>query len=228
MPNNDRVENLSKAASWLSGYDIVALQEVDAGSMRSEFINQVEYLANRGGFDHFHQQQNRRIGSFAAHSNGLLSRLASTHVIHHKLPSRIPGRGALQINVESGGTQIVILSAHLSLGRRTRERQLCYIARIVQQYPHFIIMGDMNCPIDSVSQVFDRLKLAVQPVTVSQATYPRWNPKHCFDQIWVSQSLEIVKSEVLNLGVSDHLPIAMEIEIPLNTTTFPIAKRYLN
>ncbi len=132
------------------------------------------------------------------------------------------------MNIESDGRQIVILSVHLSLGNRAREQQLNYIAQIIRQHPYFIIMGDMNCPTDTVSGVFKSLGLAIQPVKPNQATYPRWKPKHCYDQIWVSQSLDIVKTEVLNLGVSDHLPIAMEIEIPPETPTQSIPKRFLN
>ena len=228
MPNSARTKNLNNAARWLSEYDIVALQEVDAGSIRSDFINHVEFLARRGGFAHYHQQQTRRIGTFAAHANGVLSKLASTHVIHHKLPSRIPGRGALQVNFESGGQQIMVLSVHLSLGQKARELQLQYIAEIIQQHPYFIIMGDMNCPADTVSGIFSSMGIAVQPVKANQATYPRWKPKHCYDQIWVSRSLNVIKTEVLNLGVSDHLPVAMEIEIPLYPVSESIPSRYLN
>jgi len=228
LPDFERTKNLNDAASWLSNYDIVALQEVDAGSLRSDFINHIEFLAHHGGFAHYHQQQNRRIGTFAAHANGVLSKLASSHVVHHKLPSRIPGRGALQVNFESGGRQIVVLSVHLSLGQRARERQLEYIAEIIHQHPYFIIMGDMNCPADTVSNLLSNMGIAVQPVTAEQATYPRWKPKHCYDQIWVSRSLNIIKTEVLNLGVSDHLPIAMEIEIPNHPVATSIPKKHLN
>jgi len=228
LPDSERTINLHNAANWLSDYDIVALQEVDAGSIRSDFINQVEFLAQRGGFAHYHQQQNRRIGTFAAHANGLLSKLASTHVIHHKLPSRIPGRGALQVNFESGGHQIVVLSVHLSLGKRARELQLQYIAEIIQQHRYFIIMGDMNCPANTVSNSLSKMGIAVQPATAEHATYPRWKPKHCYDQIWVSRSLNVINMEVLNLGVSDHLPVSMEIEVPLDPVSETIPNRHLN
>lgn len=214
LPDSTRAGNLSNVADWLSNYDIVALQEVDAGSLRSQFINQVAFLADRGGFPHYHQQQNRRVAGLAAHSNGLLSKFASKHVIHHKLPGRIPGRGALQVNFEAGSNQILVLSVHLSLSHKARKLQLKYIAELLTEIPFFIIMGDMNCPTHKVSQEFESLGLKVQQGRQASPTFPRWKPKHCFDQIWVSQSLNIIKTEVLDLGVSDHRPISMEIEIP--------------
>ena len=227
LPDSKRASNLRRAANWLSSYDIVALQEVDAGSLRSQFVNQVAFLANEGGFPHYHQQQNRRVAGLAAHSNGLLSKFASSHAIHHRLPGKIPGRGALEVTFGSGSRQVLVLSVHLSLSHSARKLQLKYIAELVKEIPFFVIMGDMNCPTYKVSQAFDKLGLKVKQSKHSSPTFPRWNPKHCFDQIWVSDSLNIIKSEVLDLGVSDHLPISMEIEIP-DSHQQSIPRKHLN
>src|SRR5690606_39930461 len=45
LPNRRRYENLDRIATLLSQYDVVALQECDGGSLRSGYINQVQYLA---------------------------------------------------------------------------------------------------------------------------------------------------------------------------------------
>jgi len=219
LPDSKRTNNLRNVANWLSNYDIVALQEVDAGSLRTQFINQIAFLADQGGFPHYHQQQNRHIAGIAAHSNGILSKFPSSHAIHHKLPSRIPGRGALQVTYGSGQHQILVLSVHLSLSHKARLQQLGYIAEILNKTPYFIIMGDMNCPVGDVANTLGRLGLKIKHGKNIKPTFPRWKPKHSFDQILVSESLNIIRSEVLNLGVSDHLPISMEIEIPKNDTT---------
>jgi len=214
LPDSKRNENLSRVADWLSEYDVVALQEVDAGSLRSQYINQIEFLAHKGGFPHFHQQQNRNFAGLTAHANGVLTKYQSTQVTLHKLPGRISGRGALEINIESKGSAIKIISAHLALGQRARRSQLEYIANLVKNTEHFVIMGDMNCNKDTVLDVFKSAKIKVRRNPLISPTYPRWKPKYCYDQIWISENLEIIKSRVLNLGVSDHLPIMMEIEIP--------------
>lgn len=229
LPDSKRDFNLTNAANWLADYDIVALQEVDGGSLRSRFVNQVAFLAKLAGFPHYHQQQNRRVAGLAAHSNGLLSKFASSHVIHHKLPGKIPGRGALQVNFDSGEQQILILSVHLSLSHNARRQQLKYIANILKRTPYFVIMGDMNCPTEVVAEELEKLGLLVKQANHQSPTFPRWKPKYCFDQIWVSQSLNIIKGEVLNLGVSDHLPISLEIEIPTDKKiNHPIPKRFVN
>ena len=50
LPHPRSFVNLDRIAHLVSDYDVVALQEADGGSMRSYFINQVEYLARRGRF----------------------------------------------------------------------------------------------------------------------------------------------------------------------------------
>lgn len=214
LPDSRRQANLTEIAHWLSAYDIVALQEVDAGSMRTHFINQVAYLAQKGGFPHWHYQQNRHIGKMAAHANGLLAKHPVDHVVYHKLPGRIAGRGALQVAFGQGNHQLIVLSVHLALSPRARQKQLAYISELLLGFRYFVVMGDMNCDPASTASQFNKYGLGAHLDENYQPTFPRWKPKHQFDQIWVSNNLEIVSSEVIDLGVSDHLPIAMEIKIP--------------
>ena len=47
LPHRARIQNLNRIAALLSGYDMVSLQEVDAGSLRSGFVDITEYLAHR-------------------------------------------------------------------------------------------------------------------------------------------------------------------------------------
>ena len=216
LPDLDKSDNVTRAANWLSKYDVVALQEVDAGSLRSLYINHIELLAKKGGFPHYHQQQNRNLAGLAAHANGLLTKYQSSQVREHKLPGRISGRGALEIDIDSNGCNIKIISAHLALGQKSRKLQLEYIANLVQDSEHFVFMGDMNCKKETVLNAFNNANINVTRNSLLSPTYPRWKPKHCYDQIWVSEGINIIKSQVLNLGVSDHLPVSMEIEVPFS------------
>jgi len=49
LPSRHRIHNLDRIAQVLRGYDLVGLQEVDAGSLRSGFLDMTEYLAQRAG-----------------------------------------------------------------------------------------------------------------------------------------------------------------------------------
>ena len=44
--------------------------------------------------------------------------------------------------------------------------------------------------------------------------FPSWRPLRRFDHILVSDSLRLTDSRVLDYALSDHLPIAVEIELP--------------
>ncbi|MEW7976367.1 MAG: hypothetical protein AB2814_02600 [Candidatus Sedimenticola endophacoides] len=99
LPHRKRLLNLNRIAAMVGRYDIVGLQEVDSGSLRSGFVDQTEYLARQAGFPHWHKQINRRLCKLAQHSNGLLSRIRPAEVREY----RLPGRGAICIAVSVRG-----------------------------------------------------------------------------------------------------------------------------
>lgn len=214
LPFPDRCDNLDRIAALVADFDFVALQEVDAGSLRSGFINQTKYLSLRARFPYWYDQTNRRLGHFARHSIGLLSRFKPDVVLEHKLPGMIPGRGALLACFERAAQSLAILVVHLALGRRGRARQLAYIADVVREHPNIVVMGDLNCPIDSreACGLLDRTGLIGWHETVH--TYPSWRPSRSLDHILVSPSLTVEKAEVLDCPFSDHLPITMDISLP--------------
>lgn len=214
LPHSQRFENLDRIAELLSGYDIVALQEVDAGSHRTGNINLIEYLARQADYAFWHHQVNRDFAGFARHANGLLSRMLPTEVTEHRLPGFIPGRGALVARFGDSHEPLVVVLIHLALGRRTRLLQLDFIADLVMQYPHVVLMGDMNCEPGSPEMrlLFSRTHLR-EPVE-EFCTFPSWRPMRNIDHILVTPDLHVTGCHVLNHALSDHLPIAMEVSLP--------------
>ncbi len=216
LPHPRRHINLSRIAEVISEYDIVALQEVDAGSLRSDYVNQVEHLAKLAGFPYWHLQRNRNLAKIAAHANGLLSNISAEVVTDHSLPGIIPGRGALQASFGCGEQPLIIMVVHLALSHRARCRQLKYIAEALSGFQHFILMGDMNCePEDVVSQLI-QYGVPAKRLTNQQLlpTYPSWKPSKQLDQIVTSDHLQVERVHVVSEMISDHLPIAMEICLP--------------
>ncbi len=214
LPNTERMNNLSNIARVVADYDVIGLQEVDAGSLRSGFINQTEYIADKAQFPYWFHQTNRRLGKLAQHSNGVVSRFRPLTVDDHKLPGPIPGRGAMFVYFGSYHNPLVIVIMHLALGKRTRLRQLSYVASQLRKYEHVIVMGDLNCPSNSIE-----VKLLINNANLREPkhdllTFPSWNPERNIDHILVSPSLRVEKVSVLNCTYSDHLPIAMEVILP--------------
>lgn len=214
LPHATRQDNLGDIADLISAFDIVALQEVDAGSIRSNYINQIEYLAHLGGFPYWYWQLNRSLGRFAQQCNGVLSRYSAHQVDNHKLPGLIPGRGAMALYFGTGDEQLLVIALHLSLSRRARHQQLAYIADLIQGYPHVIVMGDMNSPCYHLMTDSPLKNTDLIPVNEHQNTFPSWRPSRNLDHFFVTPSLTVESVSVLNHPYSDHLPITLDVTLP--------------
>ena len=217
VPLRERLANLNRIAHHLDHYDIVGLQEVDSGSLRSGFLDQTEYLAHRSGFPYWYRQVNRNLGKIAKHSNGVLSRVRPMSFDDHKLPG-LPGRGAIVVKYETTDSPLLVAILHLSLGRRARTMQLDYISELIQEDSHLVIMGDFNCGYKDKEMLDMIEKSGLQVPGENQNTYPSWRPMHKLDHILVSPSLTVENSSVLEYSGSDHLPISLEIALPEGIT----------
>ena len=212
LPAPGRAGNLQRIGALLGDYDLVALQEVDGGSLRSGYINQVERLAELGAFPYWYQQLNRNLGRLAQHSNGVLSRLRPDQLEDHPLPGP-PGRGAILLRFGEGSDALAVVMMHLSLGARTRTRQLAYIRELIQGYRHVVLMGDMNTHAIDLLQHSPLRDLGLMAPQI-EATFPSWRPQRCLDHILLSPELVLERVEVLSQPISDHLPVAVDIRLP--------------
>lgn len=214
LPHRERLHNLNRIANLLQEFDLVGLQEVDAGSLRSGFIDQTEYLAHQARFPHWYKQVNRNLGKIAQHSNGVLSRLRPARITEHKLPG-LPGRGLVMLEIDtSDGEVLAVCILHLALGWRARRRQLGYITELTSRYPYLVLMGDFNC--DSSSPSLRRLVHTsdLRGLDRELKTFPSWRPRRNLDHILISHSLNILESRVIDYPLSDHLPLTTTIALP--------------
>ncbi len=214
LPHPQRFHNLDRVAQLARGYDIVGLQELDAGSLRSGYVNLTEYLSERAGLPFWSDQTNRRIGRIARHSMGLLSRFRPSEIVEHRLPGRIPGRGVLFIRYGTTHDPLVVLILHLALGKRARLSQIDYISEIVNSYRHVIVMGDMNCQSDSEEMDYLIDRTLMREPFHGHDTFPSWRPQHNIDHILVTPTLQVDHVSALNFSLSDHLPLEMQITLP--------------
>jgi endonuclease/exonuclease/phosphatase family metal-dependent hydrolase len=215
LPMRGKRSNLDRFAKLLADFDLVGLQEADAGSLRSGFLNQTQYLAEAAEFPYWSHQPNRKISQFAASSNGLLTRMEPTEVLDYPLPSRIPGRGALWVRFGDDENALIVVIAHLSLSAAARKRQIEFLGELVEGYCNVVLMGDLNCTAKSpeMRSLFRHTSL-VPPAETSPATFPSWEPTRAIDHILVSSGMRIENLWTLPHPVSDHLPLAATIRLP--------------
>lgn len=214
LPHAESLSNLERIAQVVHEFDIVALQEADAGSFRSLYVNQIEFLARRGSFPYWYSQTNRNLGKIAQHSNGLLSRRKPLGIMEHKLPGFIPGRGLLEVHYGRVEQPLVLLLAHLALSKRARLRQIGYICRLVNRYDHVVVMGDFNCRAQSEEMALLHTHTDLCKPVDELLTFPSWRPHRNIDHILATSTIRVNAAQVLPHTVSDHLPIAVDITLP--------------
>jgi endonuclease/exonuclease/phosphatase family metal-dependent hydrolase len=218
LPGRSKLDNLDRLAEVLPQFDLIGLQEADAGSLRSGFLNQTRYLAETAGMPFWSHQPNRAMARLAHSANGLISRLEPHSVFDYPLPSRIPGRGALLARFGEGPDALAVMIAHLSLSAPARARQLGFIGELLQDFPHAVLMGDLNTDARSVEMRQLFAKCGLQPPAQATPTFPSWKPRRALDHILTSSAIQVEKVWTLPQAFSDHLPLAADLRLPGHVT----------
>jgi len=213
MPHGQTVPNLDRIATVIAPYDIVALQEVDGGSLRTHFINETCYLATRAGFPCWKSVVTRDHGLFAQHTNSLLSRTSPLRVESHRLPGAMEGRGVLEADYELDGRVVTVFCTHLALNCRARPRQIEAIAARINQHDSAILLGDFNCQPDSPALRALLASTRLRPGRWQPASYPSWRPRRVIDHILATDDLTLDNLQATPALLSDHLPISAEVRV---------------
>lgn len=215
LPSRSAHANLDRIARLAAGYDFVALQEADAGSLRTARVNQVAHLARLAGFPHWQTGVTRDLAPFAQHCLGCLSRWPLRRTQYHALPGRLPGRGALEVEIQPEGcAPLRIIIAHLALTRRARAAQLDYLAGLSRGDMDTMLLGDLNCDGHELNGHGGIRAAGLRPLH-DQHTFPSWAPTRALDHMLASPGLQVSSVQVLDERLSDHLPVVSEVRLRL-------------
>jgi endonuclease/exonuclease/phosphatase family metal-dependent hydrolase len=210
--------------------DVVALQELDVGRVRSDGVDQAGAIAERleMGF-HFHpawQLEEERYG------DAVLSRLPLRLVHAGRLPGK-PSRfcpeprGALWVAVTLDGHELQLLNTHLGLNPQERLAQAeallgpDWLSHPACREP-VVLCGDLNARPQSAPcrLLLGRLRDA-QPDRKGRRpvnTWPTRYPVARIDHVFVSRGVRVLKVGVLRTQLarvaSDHLPLVVDVELP--------------
>src|SRR3546814_10817045 len=91
------------------------------------------------------------------------------------------GRGVLLARFGEGDEGLAIAIAHLSLGRQSRLAQLSFIAELLSEHPHAVLMGDFNCASDRPEMDVLYKHTRLQPPACAVHTFPSWKPQRAID-----------------------------------------------
>jgi endonuclease/exonuclease/phosphatase family metal-dependent hydrolase len=221
--------------------DIVALQELDVGRARTGGIDQAHAIARRLDMDfHFHPAlhvEEERYG------NAVLTALPLRLVRAGALPGltwrpRLEPRGALWVEVATGGGTLQVINTHLGLLARERVAQVeVLLGPAWLGHPHCrdapaVLLGDFNAVPGSRAYALLAGRLrdaqrAVPPPPAARrrprATFPaRW-PVLRIDHVFLGPGITPRGAEVrrgpLERIASDHLPLVVDLHLASGTDT---------
>jgi endonuclease/exonuclease/phosphatase family metal-dependent hydrolase len=206
--------------------DIVALQELDVGRVRTGGVDQAHAIAEELGMQmHFHPAFRVMEEAFG---DAILTARPSKLVKAGPLPgwgrgAFVEPRGALWASVNVGGAELQVINTHLGL--RGPERLLQVEALLGHDWfchpacrDPVIVAGDFNAI--PRSRVYRRLSShlrdaqAAPPAARPRPTYPGRAPLLRVDHVFVSRSIEVLRAETIRTRLartaSDHLPLLIE------------------
>ncbi|HBC86094.1 MAG TPA: endonuclease [Lentisphaeria bacterium] len=195
--------------------DILGLVEVDTGSYRTKYVNQVEFIA--GHIKHHHQSSikynhgflSKRMPIVRKQANAILTKLKVPDGNFHFFPA---GFKRLLIEIDIAGIRFFLV--HLSVQKRVRKLQLTHLAKLAKGLKPVIIAGDFNTfsgP-KEIHELQQELGL-VNPNTDNLPTFPSWKPSRQLDFILCSHQIKIQHFEVPKVQFSDHLPLLLDFKM---------------
>ena len=201
--------------------DLIALQEVDAYTVRSgKTSHQAKELAEMTGmYYHFAKAIDRSEGDYGV---AILSRKPILDSATYKLPVTEGSTGETRalgvITVDALGQKLVFMSVHLDhRSDKDRQFQAEEILRVTKKYDKYpiILCGDFNSNPDN--NVFNVIKERFVMCSKTQPlTFSSENPRKTLDYMLMNKkAFELFNiqnySTVDEKYASDHLPIKMEV-----------------
>lgn len=203
--------------------DVVALQELDVGRLRSGGIDQAEEIAAALEMTSvFHPAMHVAEEKYG---DAILTALPMQVVKTGPIPSRGEPRGAIWCRIEHDGRPLNVFNTHLGLWwgeRLTQARTLVgpdWLGHPECRGEDAVLMGDFNSVPSSsafgeIAAVLDLARPA--PRTRAGPTFPARFPLLRLDHIFLSKGLRCLDCSALRTPVSriasDHLPLLAVLE----------------
>lgn len=211
----DNMQNIERIIETINNVkpDIIALNEVDSFMPRSNLIRQGRLIADKLDYVCVYGY-NINVG--CKYGNVLLSRYPINFYENHKLPKIslfAEPRGLLEAKIEIGGKMITVLVTHLSINTKEREKQVDFIADLLDKISNpKILMGDFNDDpaSEEMKKIYSRLNDTAQ---YEYNTFPADDPKARIDYILVSDDITVNENKPINSDASDHLPVIAIIQL---------------
>lgn len=201
--------------------DVIALQELDVGRMRTGGVDQAHEIARHLRMDaHFHPALHVEEEKYG---DAILTALPSRLIKAGPLPSLCEPRGAIWVEVEASGQKIQVVNTHFGLRRRERIVQAETLAGVewlgsadCAAHPA-VLAGDFNAIPRSRAYGILAEGLSRQVMAIpARATFPARLPVLRLDHIFTNRQARVLRLDVIDTPLarraSDHLPLLATVE----------------
>lgn len=229
----DRKLDVARIADVISAFepDIVALQELDVGRMRTRMVDQAHEIARLLEMTfHFHpamavEEELYGDAILTLYPERLVQ--AAPLPLYGQMGGMLEPRGAVWIAVDIGGTEVQVINTHLGLVPREQQIQANALAGPAWlEHPlctgPTILLGDFNATAASVvhrtltKRLRDARTKAPGP-RATTSTFPSSLPMLRIDHVFVSDEIAVTGiSAPFNpqtRAASDHLPLIVDFEV---------------
>lgn len=206
-----------------SAADVVALVEIDTGSFRTGYVDQVEkvarHLSKYRSCDVKYAKDSigRFIPILQSQANAVLTRRKTPKRHFHFFPFGFK-RLIIELNIDG----IRFFLVHLALQEGVRRKQLDFLAKLAEGDGPLIVAGDFNAFSGPKELAGFQKRLGLRnPNVEGLCTYPSWSPSKQLDMILCSKEIKILNFEVPEVRFSDHLPVLLDFHVEEADTSKP-------
>lgn len=205
-------ERLGEVCASLDA-DVLALQEVDRGTIRARGVDLAAVVAEACGAEHLFGRARWYPGG--DYGNALLVRGSIDRWSVQALPT-VPGsrvwqepRSVLQADIQVGGHALSVAVTHLAVPQEVNGPQLDHVLRLVATRPNpVVVMGDLN-----------RFPNTVRPACEAAGLHYVAHGSTCLvpplviDHVLVSPELTVRHVEVRATHMSDHAALLVDVDV---------------
>ncbi|NTS41842.1 endonuclease/exonuclease/phosphatase family protein [Flavisolibacter sp. BT320] len=206
----DNVTDYDRTAAVIkkAGAQVVALQELDSATGRSQGVDVLSVLAQKTGMHGVYGAAIPYNGG--RYGVGILSR--EKPLRHYTVP--LPGREEQRVLLVAEYKEFVLFNTHLSLTEEDRTASISIINKEAVQFTKPIfLLGDLNA--EPSSLFLSQLKKDWQLLSGEATTFPATAPDKCIDYILGRNGkITVSHSEVMAEPMaSDHRPVVVSLEV---------------
>lgn len=200
--------------------DIVSLQEVDRGVLRTQRRDLPAELSKLTGMNVYFDGNLKYQGG--DYGNAVLTRfpiLQSTNT-HYKMLEPNEHRGVIQLVLDVNGRKLLLMNTHLDFHPNGMAERLLHVQTMKELIDSYklpvIVCGDFNSTPDSKTHSAMKQYLRDTWEVVGKGrgnSFSSDHPSKRIDYLWISSELQPVQAWLPKTTASDHLPVVAEFRL---------------